>query len=284
MASDFFITVGVSLKIALFPLHLWLPNAYAYSPSAVSAFLAATATKVSIYVLMRFFFSIFGATVVFDTRATGAILLALSLAAMFIPAVVAIYQANVKRLLAYSSVSQIGYITLGISLDSVAGTTASLVHLFNHALTKGALFLVLGGAVLRCGGASLDKLAGLGRTMPITAFAFVIGGLSLIGIPGTAGFISKWALVLAVMEQGMWWLAAAIVASSLLAVIYVWRFVEVAYFRDPPEDAPKPGEPPLSMLVPALFMIGACLWFGLDSGWSMDLALRAAEALMEGRR
>ena len=284
LAGLAFITVGVSLKIALFPLHLWLPNAYAYSPSAVSAFLAATATKVSIYVLMRFFFSIFGATVVFDSRATGAILLALSLAAMFIPAVVAIYQANVKRLLAYSSVSQIGYITLGISLDSVAGTTAALVHLFNHALTKGGLFLVLGGAVLRCGGASLDKLAGLGRTMPITAFAFVIGGLSLIGIPGTAGFISKWALVLAVMEQGMWWLAAAIVASSLIAVIYVWRFVEIAYFRDPPDDAPKPGEPPLSMMVPALFMIGACLWFGLDSGWSMDLALRAAEALMEGRR
>lgn len=284
LAGLAFITVGVSLKIALFPLHLWLPNAYAYSPSAVSAFLAATATKVSIYVLMRFFFSIFGATVVFDSRATGAILLALSLAAMFIPAVVAIYQANVKRLLAYSSVSQIGYITLGIALDSVAGTTAALVHLFNHALTKGGLFLLLGGAVLRCGGASLDRLAGLGRTMPVTAFAFVIGGLSLIGIPGTAGFISKWALVVAVMEQGMWWLAAAIVASSLLAVIYVWRFVEVAYFREPPEDAPKPGEPPLSMLVPGLFMIGACLWFGLDSGWSMDLALRAAEALMEGRR
>ncbi|WP_227816581.1 monovalent cation/H+ antiporter subunit D family protein [Nitrogeniibacter aestuarii] len=284
LAGLAFITVGVSLKIALFPLHLWLPNAYAYSPSAVSAFLAATATKVSIYVLMRFFFSIFGATVVFDSRATGAILLALSLAAMFIPAVVAIYQANVKRLLAYSSVSQIGYITLGIALDSVAGTTAALVHLFNHALTKGGLFLVLGGAVLRCGGASLDRLAGLGRTMPVTAFAFVIGGLSLIGIPGTAGFISKWALVLAVMEQGMWWLAAAIVASSLIAVIYVWRFVEIAYFRDPPEDAPKPGEAPLSMMVPALFMIGACIWFGLDSGWSMDLALRAAEALMEGRR
>ena len=284
LAGLAFITVGVSLKIALFPLHLWLPNAYAYSPSAVSAFLAATATKVSIYVLMRFFFSIFGATVVFDSRATGAILLALSLAAMFIPAVVAIYQANVKRLLAYSSVSQIGYITLGIALDSVAGATAALVHLFNHALTKGGLFLLLGGAVLRCGGASLDRLAGLGRTMPVTAFAFVIGGLSLIGIPGTAGFISKWALVVAVMEQGMWWLAAAIVASSLLAVIYVWRFVEVAYFREPPEDAPKPGEPPLSMLVPGLFMIGACLWFGLDSGWSMDLALRAAEALMEGRR
>ena len=283
LAGLAFITVGVSLKIALFPLHLWLPNAYAYSPSSVSAFLAATATKVSIYVLMRFFFTIFGATVVFDHRATGAILLALSLAAMFIPAVVAIYQANVKRLLAYSSVSQIGYITLGISLDSVAGGTAAMVHLFNHAITKGGLFLVLGGAVLRHGGASMDRLAGLGRTMPITAFAFVIGGLSLIGIPGTAGFISKWALVTAVMEQGMWWLAAAIVGSSLLAVIYVWRFVEVAYFREPAEGAPAPGEPPWSMALPGLFMIGACVWFGLDSSWPMEMASRAAQAFMEAR-
>jgi multicomponent Na+:H+ antiporter subunit D len=283
LAGLAFITVGISLKIALFPLHLWLPNAYAYSPSAVSAFLAATATKVCIYVLMRFFFSIFGATVVFDSRATGAILLALSLAAMFIPAVVAIYQANVKRLLAYSSVSQIGYITLGIALDSVAGATAAMAHLFNHAITKGGLFLVLGAAVLRCGGASLDRLAGLGRTMPVTAFAFVIGGLSLIGIPGTAGFISKWYLVVAVMEQGLWWLAAAIMASSLLAVVYVWRFVEVAYFRDPPADHPAPGEAPWSMSLPALGMIAACVWFGLDAHWSMDLAARAANALMEAR-
>jgi multicomponent Na+:H+ antiporter subunit D len=283
LAGLAFITVGISLKIALFPLHLWLPNAYAYSPSSVSAFLAATATKVCIYVLMRFFFSIFGATVVFDSRATGTILLALSLAAMFVPAVVAIYQKNVKRLLAYSSVSQIGYITLGVALDSVSGATAAMAHLFNHALTKGALFLVLGGAVMRCGGATLDRLAGLGRTMPLTAFAFTIGGLSLIGIPGTAGFISKWYLVVAVMEQGMWWLAAAIMASSLLAVIYVWRFVEVAYFRDPPADHPAPGEAPWSMRIPAFAMIAACVWFGLDAHWSMDMAARAAQAFVEAR-
>ncbi|QID19891.1 monovalent cation/H+ antiporter subunit D family protein [Nitrogeniibacter mangrovi] len=280
LAALAFITVGVSLKIALFPLHLWLPNAYAYAPSAVSAFLAATATKVSIYVLMRYFFTIFGVGEVFDVRDTGVVLLALSLAAMFIPAVVAIMQKDLKRLLAYSSVSQIGYITLGISLHSVAGATAAVAHLFNHALTKGGMFLVLGGAVLRCGSSSLDRLAGLGRTMPVASFAFVIGGLSLIGIPGTAGFISKWYLVTAAMEAGQWWLAAAVVLSSLLAVLYVWRFVEVAYFRAPPEDHPPVGEAPLSMLVPALLMIGACVWFGLDASWSGHMAQLAAESML----
>ncbi len=280
LAALAFITVGVSLKIALFPLHLWLPNAYAYAPSAVSAFLAATATKVSIYVLMRYFFTIFGGAQVFDVPDTGVVLLALSLAAMFIPAVVAIFQKDLKRLLAYSSVSQIGYITLGISLHSVAGATAAIAHLFNHALTKGGMFLVLGGAVLRCGGASLDRLSGLGRTMPVASFAFVIGGLSLIGIPGTAGFISKWYLVTAAMEGGHWWLVGAIMLSSLLAVMYVWRFVEVAYFREPPEGHQPAGEAPLSMLIPALLMIGLCVYFGLDASWSGAMARLAAESML----
>ncbi|MBT0962083.1 monovalent cation/H+ antiporter subunit D family protein [Denitromonas iodatirespirans] len=283
LAALAFITVGISLKIALFPLHLWLPNAYAYAPSPVSAFLAATATKVSIYVLMRYFFSIFGESAVFDARATGAILLGLSLAAMFIPAIVAIFQHDMKRLLAYSSVSQIGYITLGISMDSVDGLMASAMHLFNHALTKGGLFLVLGGVVLRCRGASFDRLAGLGQTMPVAAFAMVVGGLSLIGVPGTAGFISKWYLVSAAIHLGQWWLVGAVLASSLLAVIYVWRFVEVAYFRAPPADHPPPGEAPLSMFVPALLMIGGCVYFGLDATWSSEVATRVAEVLMNSR-
>lgn len=283
LAALAFITVGISLKIALFPLHLWLPNAYAYAPSPVSAFLAATATKVSIYVLMRYFFTIFGPTEVFDARATGAILLGLSLAAMFVPAIVAIFQHDMKRLLAYSSISQIGYITLGISMDSVEGLMASAMHLFNHALTKGGLFLVLGGVVLRCRGAGFDRLAGLGHTMPMASFAMVVGGLSLIGVPGTAGFISKWYLVSAAMHEGQWWLVGAVLASSLLAVIYVWRFVEVAYFRAPPADHPAPGEAPLSMFLPALAMIVACVYFGIDATWSSDVAMRVAEVLMSSR-
>lgn len=282
LAALAFITVGLSLKIALFPLHLWLPNAYVHAPSAVSAFIAATSSKVSLYVLMRYFFTIFSAVVVFDTHLTGAILVALSLAAMFIAAAVAIYQRNVKRLLAYSSLSQIGYITLGISLNSVSGLTAATVHLFNHAITKGGMFLLIGCAVARCGNSNFDRIAGLGRTMPLTAFAFVIGGFSLVGIPGTAGFISKWYLVVAALEAGHWWMVGAIMFSSLLALIYVWRFVEVAYFREPPADHPSPGEAPWSMTVPAVAMIAACVYFGVDASWSGEMAQRAAEALIGG--
>ena len=134
-----FITVGVSLKLALFPLHLWLPNAYTYAPSVVTAFLAATATKVAIYVLLRFVFTIFGVDFSFGALPLGNILLVLAITSIVVASTVAIFQNNVKRLLAYSSLAQIGYIILGLSYANVTGLSAAIMHLFNHAATKGAL-------------------------------------------------------------------------------------------------------------------------------------------------
>ena len=276
-----FITVGISLKVALFPLHHWLPNAYTHAPSAVTAFLAGTATKVSLYVLVRFYYSVFGESPYFRSLPLLEILVVLSLAAMFVASTIAIFQQDFKKLLAYSSIAQIGYITLGLSFDSVTGLTASLVHLVNHAVTKCGLFLLLGGAVIAVGGATLARLAGLGRTMPITSFAIVIGGLGLIGVPGTAGFVSKWYLVLAALEKGQWWLVFAVLLSSLLAVAYVWRFVEVAYFRAPPDGAPARRESSLSLLMPALLMIAASIYFGLDTSLTVGSATGAAEMLLK---
>ena len=280
LAALAFLTVGISLKLALFPLHQWLPNAYTYAPSVVSAFLAATATKVSIYVLIRFYYSVFGESLVFEKLPLPQIMLLLSLAAMFAASAVAIFQHDLKRLFAYSSVAQIGYITLGLSFDSVTGLTASIVHLFNHAVTKGALFLLIGGAVAVAGGATLSRLSGLARVMPLTSFGIVLGGLSLIGVPGTAGFISKWYLILAALEKGQWWLAMAIVASSLLAVAYVWRFVEVAYFRAPPADLATRREAPFALLVPAWILVGATLYFGIETSVSVGSAANAAAMLL----
>ena len=149
--------------------------------------------------------------------------------------------ADLKRLFAYSSVAQIGYITLGMSLTSRDGLTAAVVHLFNHGITKGAMFLLLGGVALRVGRAGLDRVRGLGRAMPLTSLGIVLAGFRLIGMPGTAGFISKWYLVLGAIETGHWWLAAFVVASSLIAVAYVWRFVEAAYLREPDARTPRAG-------------------------------------------
>ena len=277
-----FLTVGVSLKLALFPLHLWLPNAYTYAPSAVTAFLAATATKVSVYILLRFYYSVFGAEFIFETLPVGRVLLVLALAAMFAASAVAIFQRDVKRMFAYSSVAQIGYITLGIALGSETGLVAGIVHLFNHALTKGALFLLLGCIALRLEALRFERIGGIGRVMPVTSFGIVVGGLSLIGVPGTAGFVSKWYLILAALEQGAWWIAVLVVLSSLLAVAYVWRFVETAYFREPAPEIAALEEAPVSMLALGWLMIAACVYFGLDTGVTVGGASDAAAALMRG--
>ncbi len=279
-----FITAGVGLKLALFPLHAWLPNAYTFAPSAVSAFLAATATKVAVYVLMRIYFSVYGVDAVFRDMPLGPVLAVLSVAALFIASAAAIVQKDLKRLLAYSSIAQIGYITLGISLGSAPGLTAAVAHLVNHGITKGALFLLAGAIALRAGGTGFDRVAGLGRTMPLTAFAFVLGGLSLIGVPGTAGFASKWALVAAAIGAGHWWIAGAVLLSSLLAVAYVWKFVECAYFREPPADAPEPGEAPADMTVPAFALTAAVIAAGLFAWPVLEASARAAEALMGAPR
>lgn len=277
-----FLTVGISLKLALFPLHLWLPNAYTYAPSVVTAFLAATATKVAVYMLLRFLFTVFGAELSFEAMAMQSALLPLALLAVFSASVVAIYQDNLKRMLAYSSVAQIGYMILGISFASVTGVTAGILHLFNHALMKGALFLALGCVFYRLGSVQLRDIAGLGRRMPWTFAAIVIGGLSLIGVPLTVGFISKWYLVLAAFQENMWWVAVLILAGSLLAVVYMWRVVEVAFFEPAPKGTPRYQEAPLSLLIPTWVLIGANVYFGVNAELTVSVAQRAAAWLLGG--
>ncbi len=283
LAALAFLTVGISLKLALFPLHQWLPNAYAYAPSSVAAFLSATATKVAVYVLLRFYYSVFGGAEVFRQLPMQEVMLLLALAGMFVASAIAVFQADLKRLFAYSSVGQIGYIILGLSFNSTTGLTATIVHLFNHGVTKGAVFMLLGGVALRVGGTSLARIQGLGRIMPLTSAGIVLCGLSLIGVPGTAGFVSKWYLLRAALEQGQWWLVFLIVASSLLAVAYVWRFVEAAYLREPRKDCAQAGEAPWSMLAPSLLLVAATVYFGLVTQFTVGSAAAAAAQLLGGK-
>ena len=282
LASLAFITVGISLKLALFPLHQWLPNAYTYAPSFATAFLAATATKVAVYLLVRFYFSVFGVAFVFEQLPVTEVLVALSVAAMFGASAVAIFQENIKRMLAYSSVAQIGYITLGIALASQTGLTGGIVHLFNHAIMKGALFLILGAVFYRLGSVHIDTFAGLGRRMPLAMIGFAIAGLSIIGAPGTVGFVSKWYLASAAFEHGWWWLAFLIVASSLLSVIYIGRVIEITWFREPSDEVAAVREPPLLLLVPALILVAATVYFGIDTSLTANVANQAALALLGG--
>ena len=278
-----FITVGICLKLALFPLHIWLPNAYAYAPSFATAFLAATATKVAVYVLMRFYFSVFGVAFEFRTVVVNEVLLGLSVVAMFVASTIAIYENNIKRMLAYSWVAQVGYITLGLSLANKAGLTGSLIHIFNHAVMKASLFMALGAIAYKLGrGPRIEEMAGLGRKMPLTMAAFVIGGPGLVGVPGTAGFVSKWYLAQGALAAELWLLVFLILMSSVLAVVYVGRIIEVAYFREPSAALREARDPPLSMLLPMLLLAVATVYFGLDTRASVGYASQAADALIGG--
>ena len=279
IAAAAFLVVGICLKIALFPLHLWLPNAYTYAPSVVTAFLAGTATKVAVYVLLRFLFTVFGFGAPLNEW-VGTLLIGLALAGVLVASTVAIFQDDVKRIFAYSSVAQIGYIMLGIGFASVTGLTAALVHLFNHAVMKAVLFLALGAVVYRVGGARLVDLKGLGRCMPLTMAALVAGGLSLNGVPLTAGFISKWYLVLAALESGWWPIAVLVLFGSLLAVIYVWRVVEVAYMQSRPAGAAAVAEAPWHLLLPVWVLVAANVWLGIDTGLTVGTASGIAAELL----
>jgi multicomponent Na+:H+ antiporter subunit D len=277
-----FIVAGIGLKLALFPVHLWLPNAYTYAPSAVSAFIAATATKVAVYVLLRVLFTVFGADYSFGEMRLTPILMALAMVGIVVTSLTALSQQDAKGLLAYSSIAQIGYMVVGLSLATTAGLTAAITHVFNHALMKGALFLALGAVAYRIGSTRIRALDGLGRAMPWTMSAFALGGLSLIGVPPTAGFISKWYLILAALAQGWWWLAGLVLATSLIAVMYVWKIVEAAWFRELPLEHAELREAPLALLVPVWVLTAANLWFGIDTRLSAGVAARAAEMLLGG--
>ena len=249
-----FVIVGVCLKLALFPLHQWLPNAYAYAPSIVTAFSSTTIPLQTLF-------------------------MALGLIGIFIASTSAIYQTNIKLLFAYSSIAQIGYMIVGFSIATVTGLTATLLHLFNHALMKSAIFLALGAVMYRLGSVQLSNFQGLGRQMPLTMAAIVVGGLSLIGVPLTVGFISKWYLLIALLEQGWWPIAVLILLGSILAVIYVWRIVEVAYFKEPLANQALVEEAPILFLIPIWTLIIANIYFGVDTRLSVQVAQSAARSL-----
>jgi multicomponent Na+:H+ antiporter subunit D len=274
-----FLMVGLGIKMALFPLHMWLPNAYTFAPSAVSVLMAATATKVGVYMFFRFVFTIYGDA--YDNTLDMYFLALLAGVGVVVSSITAIRQTDVKMVLAYSSVGQIAYIVLGFSLANQAGVTASVIHIFNHAVVKGAMFMAVGAVALRVGGTKVSDFKGLGRKMPLTMAAFTIGGGGLIGVPLTTGFISKWYLVQGTMGPGYWGMAFVVLLGGVLALIYVWRLVEIIWFAQPDDDKPV-REAPLSMLLPMWILIGASVWFGIDAGWTADAASAAASMLLDG--
>lgn len=257
-----FFAIGFSIKIALFPLHTWLPDAYTYAPSAVSALMASTGTKVGAYSFIRIIFTVFGVQVFLNQWVSVPyFFLIIASVAMLVGSILAIAQTNIKKMLAYSSVSQIGYIILGVALMNPIGLQGGLLHIFNHALMKCALFMSVGCIAYKTGITNIADLKGLGFKKPYSMVAFTAGALSMIGIPLTVGFVSKWYLAMGSLENGMWYLIPVIVISSVLMLVYFWRVIDNIFFKA--GDAVKMPATPASMLIPTVVVAALCLVFGI---------------------
>ena len=275
-----FMMAGILVKAAIFPVHIWLPAAYAFAPSAVSSLLAAIATKASLYVLARVVFDVFAGVPDLTALALHYALIPLALGGIFIGTVLAIYENDIKKLLAFSSVAQIGYIALGFAVATTAGVAAGFVHIGNHALIKGGLFVAVGIYAVALGRRiNLDQMVGLGRRMPITTTAFLICGLSLIGLPLTAGFISKIYLLRALLQADMIMVLVLVMASSALSVAYLWKIVEVLWQKGAETAAVR--EKP-ALYLPLWILALANIWFGVAPAPLVDAAMRAAMQLTGG--
>ena len=265
MVAVAFVLTGLGLKMALFPMHGWLPDAYAYAPSAATAFIAAVMTKVSAFAILRILYGVLWPTVGAHELPVLPIVGGLGGVAILAGSLMALAQSDVRRLLAYSSVSHLGYIAVGIGLGNVNGLVGAMLHIVAHAVTKGCLFLTVGAVAYRHGARSVDSWRGLNRTMPATMAAFLIAALSMIGVPPTIGFFSKWYLLLGALEAGTSVFVVLLLLSTLLNAWYFFRIVEQIYFVPPREsEVPLRGgvELPRALLTPIVAMAAAVALLG----------------------
>jgi multicomponent Na+:H+ antiporter subunit D len=274
------IVLGLALKMALFPLHVWLPDAHTYSPPGVAALLAAIQVKAGAYALIRILYDVFGPG--YDTLPVGPALTWFGAAGIVVGSVLAIRQSDLKRMLAYSTVAQLGYIGVGIGLGTRLALVGALLHVLNHALMKSGLFLVAGGILDRTGIKEIARFAGLGRRMPLTMAGFAIAAISMVGIPPTAGFFSKFYLAVATVEAGTWVLAVIIVGSSVLTLTYFLRLFEQVFVTAPQEDVVRDAmEPSATIVGPVLVLAVAVVAVGLFNAAIVRLVLDpVAQALV----
>ncbi|MGA1604543.1 MAG: monovalent cation/H+ antiporter subunit D family protein [Burkholderiaceae bacterium] len=281
-----FIMLGLALKAAVFPMHAWMPTAYQFAPTPIAIFFAASSTKVALFLLIKFDYLVLQPNLSDHAFLFSTILMPMATLAFLVGSSVAIFSKDLKRMLGYSSVAQIGYILIASSLVTSAGLTAAIVHIFNHALIKSALFMAVGCLFWRFGTSNIQDLAGAAKVMPITMAGFVVAGLSLIGVPLTAGFISKVTLIQALLELGSlgFVLLSLVLISSLMAVIYIWRVVEVTYFGKPAESSPSAlkGEAPWPMLVTLWVLVLANIYFGIEPSLPLGLAGAEVKLLLGG--
>jgi multicomponent Na+:H+ antiporter subunit D len=257
------LAMAFMVKAALFPLHIWLPDAHAIAPSPVSAILSGLVVKTGVFGLLRTY-QIFYNAGSYDLTGLNTALVWLGAISIVMGAFFAIFQEDIKMMLAYSTISNVGYIVMGLGLASQYGMIGATVHIFNHALIKATLFLGAGALIYKTGYRTLTDLRGVGKAMPLTCMALSIGAISIVGIPPTAGFLCKWYIALGAFQAGQPAFGFALVFGALFIFIYYIRMVNSFYFRPPTHpEILEVGEAPPSMLGPVLLLAALCLVMGI---------------------
>jgi multicomponent Na+:H+ antiporter subunit D len=257
--------------MALFPLHVWLPNAYSFAPVGFARVVAPLMTKVMVYVMVRLMVTVFGLDYIFNTLHLADIVVWLGVIAILAGAFMALFQTDLKKMLAYVIVCEIGYMVGGAWLGNTLGMTGTILHILNDALMTFALFLVLGNILYLRKQVGFTNLQGLFAAMPWTMAGLVLAGLSIIGVPPTCGFFSKWYLVLGAFEAGAYHFAAALIISSLVCAVLFFKVFEICFFEpmadshDHHETAVM-TEAPVSMLVPLGVVSTAIVAAGVFAG------------------
>lgn len=255
------LAAAFGIKMSIFPFHIWQPDAYSFAHPGASPLISGAMSKVPAFAMIRFFFFIFGVEnwIVANTTEIIGILGAIG---MVIGSVMALTQSDFRRMLAYSSIAQLGYIALGIGIGNYYGIAGSYLHILNHIFMKGGLFFIIGAIQYRFGIVNIRQFGQLHKKMPFTCFALVMASLSMIGIPPAGGFFSKWYLMQGAMDQHLYLYILVLIVSTLLNAFYFLRVLEKIFISPAAkleEKAPlcRHSELPLSMLIPiVMFGVG----------------------------
>lgn len=275
--------LGFAIKMAMVPFHAWLPDAHPSAPAPVSALLSGAFIKVlGVYAMCRVLFNVFGLT-----RANAPqffnLLIGFGVVSVIVGGLLAYSQKDQKRLLAYSSISQIGYILIGLGIGNYWGIVGALFHVLAHALSKGLLFLTAGSIERQTGTRDLDKLKGLERTMPATAWSYLLGAFSLAGLPPFAGFFSKVLIILGALSARMYWLAIFAALFSVVTLGYLVRVANKAIFSRPGVEPTPAKESPATMVVAMLILVALSLAAGIGFRPLLDWLIGpAAQVLLNG--
>jgi len=272
------ITVGLSVKMGLFPLHLWMPDAYSRASMAGATLMAPLVTKVSAYALLRVLYWVFGASMLREQAELLTLLAWAGGVAVIVGGVMALVQQDLFRLLAWSSISQMGIVALGIGLANESALVGGIMHIANDAIMKGALFLAASVILMRYNLRRVDRLWELRGRAPWVSAVIVVGGISLVGLPPMCGFFGKWYVLKGALTDDRWALAGAIILGSLASAAYVARLIEALFFAQVPDEQnpPPTGATARTTMFAALLLGAAILAVGLASGPLIDAVIRPA--------